>query len=120
MILLVEDEPTLRRSLGDLLRLFNYQVLFAANGLEALQVFEDRRSVICLVLSDVVMPEMGGLEMCQKLRQLDDNLPLVIMSGYSADFNPAELERLKVSAFLQKPMSPQELTATLDRVLHSA
>ncbi len=117
-IMIVEDEAMLRQNLGELLQLLDYQVVDAANGREALTVFDENREVIRLVLSDLVMPEMGGLDLCRQLRQRDEQVPIVIMSGYSSEVNAAELEELNVGAFLQKPMQPEALSQIIENLLY--
>ena len=116
-IMVVEDEPILRQNLCDLLNLLDYNVLDAANGLEALDVYNQHRDDISLILSDIVMPQMGGLDMCRHLRLTDDNVQIILMSGYSSELSPDELKELNVGAFLPKPMQPEILAQVIGNLL---
>jgi PAS domain S-box-containing protein len=81
-ILLVEDEPRLRVVAERLLQRAGYRVLAAPNGEEGLAVFGARRRDIDLVLTDLVMPKMGGIEMYERFRRDGDRVKVVFMSGY--------------------------------------
>jgi CheY-like chemotaxis protein len=84
-ILLVEDEPMVRGLAGRGLREYGYRVLEAADGDEALGVIADSGQTIDLVISDLVMPVMGGRELGHKLAELDPSMPVLFMSGYTGD-----------------------------------
>lgn len=116
-ILLVEDESMLRASLTDILEFLDYKVISAVDGVEALQVFEQHESQIVLMLTDVVMPNLGGLELCSTLRSHGVDIPFVVMSGYSSDLSKSKLDELDVSTFLQKPISMEDLSKTLAEIV---
>jgi CheY-like chemotaxis protein len=111
-VLLVEDEPLVRRVMERMLSDAGYRVTTAANGLEALQLL-DGGVRPDLVLSDVVMPRMGGLELREKLRTRD--IPVVLMSGYSSEV--VELGGVDDSELLWKPPSRPAVLAALRRAL---
>lgn len=117
-ILLVEDEKILRETLAELLVLLDYKVLQAANGREALALFHQHAAQIQLVLSDMIMPEMGGLDLCHALRRHSAELPIIIMTGYSSDFSLQKLEELNVAAIMRKPMQLEVLTHTIEVLLN--
>lgn len=79
-VLVVEDDDLLRENLADLLRLEGYEVLTAANGSEGLR--KHTETLVDLVVTDVMMPVMDGVEMVDNLRALRPELPVVFMSGY--------------------------------------
>jgi CheY-like chemotaxis protein len=116
-VLVVEDEAEIRENIGQCLQQLGYQVLTAADGVEALAVFEQSAEQIDLVLSDLVMPRMGGRELWKRLTQHDSQVRFVFMSGYTED---AALKRdilSERSRFLTKPFSVAELSATVQRTL---
>jgi signal transduction histidine kinase len=119
-ILIVEDETMLRENLADVLELLNYRVVKAADGVEALQLYDEYRSTIQLVLTDMVMPKMGGFELCKALRSRDTSLPIVTMSGYSSKVNTGELRDLNIAKFMQKPIQPEVLSQAIRDVLHAS
>jgi PAS domain S-box-containing protein len=118
-ILLVEDEESVRKLLGQMLEMVGYTVMEAANGLEALARLQTaERAQVRAVVTDVVMPSMGGQELAQRLRQEDPRLPILFISGYSSDFKPLE-DIGKRCAFLSKPFTAQVFTARLRELLDS-
>lgn len=84
-ILLVEDEDALRRSGKRVLERFGYAVLLAADGLEGLEQFRAHRDRVDLVISDMVMPNLGGAELYRALRDEGETVPFLMVSGYTGD-----------------------------------
>ena len=84
-----------------------YTVVVAANGVEALRVAGERGDVE-VVVTDVVMPEMGGVQLMDRLQAIRPDLPVILTSGYSTEELPAA-QRHPAAAFLRKPFSPEEL-----------
>ncbi len=114
-ILLVEDEPMLRELGLTVLRELGYQVMVAANGREALQMVASQPDVVIdLLLTDVVMPEMGGMELVEKLRPISPKTRVIYCSGYTEDaiFHNGGLE--EGVYFLQKPYT----VATVAQKVH--
>ena len=108
-ILVVEDEPVLRELAGMILTDYEYEVLEAATGHEALQVWEKHKGKIDLLLTDMVMPEgMSGRELAERLRRQKPELKVIYTSGYSADVMGQE-NGVRDIKFLQKPYPPPEL-----------
>jgi CheY-like chemotaxis protein len=112
-ILLVEDDLHLRRMAVLSLRLLGYAVLEAADGEEALKVWNERRQRVHLLLTDLVMPKaMNGLDLAHRLKGEDAGLRVVVCSGYSNDVPNLHLLG-EEAAFLAKPFKP----ATLAKVI---
>jgi len=116
-VLVVEDDPTVRKALVGSLEVLNYRALEAANGREALSVFGQRGDEIELVLSDLVMPEMGGKALAHALRELDPTVRVVVLSGHSLGGQAESLRSAGVVAWLRKPPTLQQLAQVLGRVL---
>lgn len=105
VVLVIEDNETLRTSLGDHLRLWNYKVLEAVDGHEGLAILADQGSQVSLILSDVVMPRLGGVELFAALQQDGHTIPLILMSGHSLDESKvATLQSQGLYGWLPKPL----------------
>jgi len=109
-ILLVDDNTDIRRLVKRLLEIAGYTVIAAADGAEGLHFYEQHRSSIDLLLTDVVMPKISGFELADRLLGMDPQLSVLFMSG-DAEFNYRDLE------CLAKPFRPTELIETVSRVL---
>ncbi|RMF87643.1 MAG: response regulator [Nitrospinota bacterium] len=116
-VLLVEDESMVRQATSTLLRYLGYRVLIARNGEEALAIYVRHQEEIRVVLTDLVMPGMGGKALCQVLHRQNPTLPLLVMTGYPLG-NEAEAGQVPgVQAWLPKPLSLERLAQTLQQVL---
>ncbi|MGC4000869.1 MAG: response regulator [Anaeromyxobacter sp.] len=116
-VLLVEDEPAVRRVVRRLLASHGYRVLEATDGEQALLVYDEERSRIDLVLSDVIMPRMNGSRLLEELRRRDPQLRILFMSGYSADL----VDELRLTApgiqLLSKPLHPRTVLERIRAML---
>jgi PAS domain S-box-containing protein len=117
-ILLVEDEPAVRRVAGDMLTHLGYTVLQARNGVEAAQVFADHGRPVQLLLTDIVMPELGGIELADRLTAQDQRIKVLFMSGYAGE-SGGQLARPPQAALLQKPFSMDRLAFRVRELLDS-
>ncbi|MBN2714383.1 MAG: response regulator, partial [Deltaproteobacteria bacterium] len=102
-ILLVDDEQMIRRSASRLLSKLGYDVLVAANGVEAIEVVENEGSHLRLVILDLIMPGMDGEKTYYRLREMDASLPILISSGFSKGEKVDKLIRDGATGFVQKP-----------------
>ena len=118
-VLLVEDEDVVRFAARRILRESGYRVLEAFDGIEALRVAESHRGPIHLLLTDVVMPRLGGPELVEQLGSLRPDLKVLYMSGYTDQADVARGVAGDEAGFLQKPFT-QELLALKVRSLLDA
>ena len=116
-ILLVEDEEAVRSFAARALEGRGYNVLQAGTGAEALEVFNEHGGGVNLVISDVVMPEMDGPTLLNKLREHEKDIKFIFISGYAEDAFKKNLEGEESFAFLPKPFSLKELAAAVKKVL---
>ncbi|MGE0751060.1 MAG: cell cycle histidine kinase CckA [Variibacter sp.] len=116
-ILLVEDEEGLRGLNARGLVSRGYTVLEAGNGVEAIQVLEERAGEIDLVVSDVVMPEMDGPTLLKEMRKRNPNLKIVFVSGYAEDAFEKNLPEGGQFAFLAKPFTLKQLAAVVKETM---
>jgi two-component system cell cycle sensor histidine kinase/response regulator CckA len=120
-ILLVEDEPTIRRITHRCLTRLGYDVIEATDGNEALLVWERRSTTIDLLLTDVVMPHgLSGIDLSRQLRQQCPALKVILMSGYPADLVRDGAPIDPGVAYLAKPFSLTSLGQTVSAVLSGA
>ncbi|MEX2260350.1 MAG: response regulator [Bryobacteraceae bacterium] len=123
VILLVEDEDIVRVLARRILEARGYAVYEARNGREGLALCEAHQGPIDLLVSDVVMPELGGRELAEGALKLRPGMKVIFMSGHTQDVVFKEVAR-KGTAFLQKPFTPvglaQKVRETLDSDARSA
>jgi two-component system, cell cycle sensor histidine kinase and response regulator CckA len=115
MILVVEDAETIRKMVCAMLIQSGYRCLDAADGEEALRLIAGAKDRIDLVLTDVMMPKMGGAELARRLSRLSPDVRIVFMSGYSDDPIVRTIER-SPSIFLPKPFTANAL---MEKVRHT-
>ena len=114
MILLVEDDGPSLRAMTLALRTANYDVATASNGTEALALLAESRFEA--IITDLVMPNMNGLDLINLIRRQWPDMGVILMSGYIAD-NAGKTVLGGKEAFLRKPVSPTDLITTVERVL---
>ncbi len=119
-ILVVEDDPAVRGLVHEALRLSGYDVLVARHGIEALLTGAKHMGPIHLLLTDVVMPQMSGPEVAEKLTVVRPEIKVLYMSGYPDHPVFAQGGVKRVTAFLQKPFTPNVLTQKVREVLDGA
>jgi signal transduction histidine kinase/CheY-like chemotaxis protein len=108
-VLLVDDEELLRRSTRRALERLGFRVLEAVNGEEAVELVASEKARISLVLLDVIMPVMDGVEAFGRIRQIDPGMPVIVTSGYSREGKVDELLKLGASGFIEKPYDLEKL-----------
>ncbi len=119
-ILLVEDDPSVRTLVRDELRKLGYKVVEAKNGVEACLLATQQVGSLHLLLTDMVMPGMGGRELAQHLSVIKPDLRILFMSGYTDDVGILGGLEDGTSAFLQKPFTPEQLARTVRQLLDAA
>jgi signal transduction histidine kinase/ActR/RegA family two-component response regulator len=118
-VLLVEDEPVLRRALSALLTLRGHVVLTAGDVTGALDVLEQRPTIQVLV-TDLGLPGRSGWELVDEVRKRSRTLPIIVLSGVGALTDPAHARERGVSAILAKPTTEQELAGAIESLVPSS
>jgi PAS domain S-box-containing protein len=116
-ILLVEDEAEVRRLAREILTRQGYLVLEAASGPEALRLWQERSGAVDMILTDVVMPQMSGPKLVERLKALCPDVRVVYMSGYTDDVIARHGIISAETEFLQKPFTLDSLAAKVRSVL---
>ena len=115
-ILVVDDEPTVRRLVVRMLTGLGYRVDAAANGVECVELYRGAQGKYQVVLMDAVMPRMSGKEALKVLRQIDPQARVVMCSGYSSDYNDVDYAAAGVS-FVPKPYRRSDLASAIREAL---
>jgi PAS domain S-box-containing protein len=116
-VLVVEDDEGVRQLSARILNRQGYRVWEAVNGAEALRIIEQQKEPIDLMLTDVVMPQMGGKELAEKVQPLRPQMKVLFISGYMDDAVVHREILDSASHFLQKPFSPAALARKVREVL---
>lgn len=116
-VLAVEDSPTQAAVLKNCLQEAGFDVTLAANGAEALVLAEAER--FGLVVSDVVMPEVGGYELCRRVKKIDPDLPVILITSLSDPLDVIHALDAGADNFLRKPYEPDELVQRVRSMLHN-
>ena len=119
LILVVDDESAIREIARTTLEAFNYRVITANEGAEAIAVFAQKRADIKLVLTDIMMPVMDGIALIRALRTIEPAIKIIASSGLAENGKAAEATNEGVKAFLAKPYTASTLLKTLAEVLHA-
>jgi two-component system cell cycle sensor histidine kinase/response regulator CckA len=117
-VLLVDDEPAVLRTTSRLLRQIGYEVLVAANGSEALELYRDNSAEIELVLLDVLMPGLDGGGTLAKLREHDPGVRVLLISGRADERRIAKLLEAGAQGFLSKPCGASSLQQAIAAALN--
>ncbi|WP_176958325.1 PAS domain-containing sensor histidine kinase [Mariprofundus sp. KV] len=119
LILLVDDEASLRHTLREVLESHGYQVIEAGDGEEALQLFQSRAKEIALIITDIVMPKMGGIDFIDAVRAIDQNMPAIYISGYEGGAEQRRLlaEDTQQSCVMNKPFQISALAAAVGEMI---
>jgi two-component system chemotaxis response regulator CheY len=116
-ILIVDDSPTLRRVLSYLFNKKNYQTKLAGNGKECLDIIEKENYNFDLIVLDMNMPVMNGIEVLEAFREMDDfNIPVLILTANNEIKNKG-LE-LGASYFLTKPFKPKNIIESINKIFN--
>jgi CheY-like chemotaxis protein len=117
MVLLIEDEDMIRFITINLLEHFNYQVLAAKSGEDAVELFKKHREEVRLAICDLVMPGMDGWQTLEALRKLAPELPVIFASGYDQSLIMKGCRKELPDAFLRKPYGVMALRQAIAQAL---
>ncbi len=116
-ILLVDDETMIINVGGLMLKKMGYQVLTANSGSEALKIYKSRKDEIALILLDLIMPGMNGVQTYDRLKLIDADVQVLLSSGYSMNEDVDNLLKKGCKGFIQKPFSSTELAEKIRLIL---
>jgi PAS domain S-box-containing protein len=116
-ILLVDDEPALTSMFRKMLSRLNYEVTVSSNARDALARFRQQPTRFDLVITDLTMPEMNGLEVARQIHALHPNMPVILASGFSANTNSESIAAAGICELIEKPVSYPTLATAVHRAL---
>ncbi|MBC8039434.1 MAG: ABC transporter substrate-binding protein [Opitutaceae bacterium] len=117
LILVVDDESSIRSITQQTLEAFGYRVVTADDGAQAIALFAQRRGEIDLVITDMMMPVMDGPALISALRRLDQQVPIIAASGLNSNASMAKASSAGVRQFLSKPYNTESILKTIRAVL---
>ncbi len=118
-ILIVDDEPRMRKLIKDFLLQKGYRILEAEDGEKAIEIFENNKSKINLILLDVMMPKLDGWSVLRKIRQ-SSNIPIIMLTARGEEQDELFGFELGVDEYITKPFSPKILVARVEAILKRA
>jgi len=119
-ILVVDDDIVVLTALSKLLNLFGYIVAGASNSQAAMDYVTNSRKRFDLIITDLAMPGIDGVQFMTAAKQVFPDIPIVVMTGYSERCTPEEALRLGAFAYVSKPFNIPEVIATIERALRPA
>jgi DNA-binding NtrC family response regulator len=114
-VLVVDDDENIRRLLSELLKMLDYEVTCAVNGQDALQIYQ--RGRFDIVLSDLMMKPMDGLELLNKIKEINPTVIFIMITGYPSIKSTIEAIRKGASDYITKPFNIDELNMKIERAL---
>ena len=116
-ILIVDDEARMRKLIKDFLTKNDYKTLEAGDGEEAIEVFEENKDKISLILLDVMMPKLDGWSVLRQIRQENKELPIIMLTARGEEQDELFGFELGVDEYISKPFSPKILVARVEAIL---
>jgi len=116
-ILMVDDEPAVLEISSKMLKKLGFRVLEASSGRDALSTFRQNRKMIDLVILDMIMPDVGGGEVYERMKDIDRNVKAILATGYSLDGEASRILKKGCDGVIQKPFSIDRLSRVIYRVL---
>jgi two-component system, cell cycle sensor histidine kinase and response regulator CckA len=116
-ILLVDDEQMIIDVGSKLLQRMGYRVLTAGHGNQAIEIYRQNKGAIAVVILDLIMPQVGGGEVYDRLKEIDPQVKVLLSSGYSVAGQAAEILKRGCNGFIQKPFRPEALSKKIREIL---
>jgi DNA-binding NtrC family response regulator len=114
-VLIVDDEPSVRQTLSEWMRKKNFHVFEAEGGRQAMEMIQ--REDPDIVISDVVMPGMDGIQLLKEAMAVKADIPFLMISGYPSRSTAVDIMKYGASDYLPKPFTPEELAHRVSRTL---
>jgi CheY-like chemotaxis protein len=118
-VLLVDDEDMLVDIGRQMLEALGYQVMVARNGKEAVEIYEKHHDSIDMVILDMIMPDMGGAQACDRMKEISPDIKILVASGYSIEGQARRTLARGCDGFIQKPFSLKQLSEKIRGILDS-
>ena len=119
-ILAVDDSKVLLDAIAGLLEIYGYRVLTAVDGAQALTLYSEYLRDIKVVLTDLVMPGMNGVELSQRLKSINPDIKIIASTGFPPKTYEPDLLKLGVNVILEKPFEIEDLLSAIHGVIAAA
>jgi CheY-like chemotaxis protein len=119
LILVVDDEDSIRDITKTSLEIHNYRAITACDGVEAIAIYAEHRDQIAIVLTDMIMPTMDGIATIRTLKKINPDVKIIAVSGMAGNNKLNLINQIGVNAFLPKPYTATELLQTIGTVRKS-
>lgn len=116
-VLLVDDEDMIMQVGKEILKAMGYKVLVAGSGKEAIEIYKKNKDKIDIVILDMIMPDIGGGEVYDSMKEITPNVKVLLSTGYSIDGQATEILRRGCDGFIQKPFNMHELSIKIREIL---
>ena len=116
-VLLIDDEELVLEVGTEMLQLLGYTVISMGSAIGAVSVYEQRHDEIDMVILDMIMPEMGGGELYDRLKRINPGLKAILSSGYSINGKASEIMARGCNGFIQKPFDLKRLSAKANEII---
>ena len=116
-VLIVDDEELLRTMINDFLTMLDYEVIEAENGDEAFDKTLSENPDI--IISDINMPSMGGIELLKKVKKLERKIPVILITGVSIEKAREEAEKYEADGFFSKPFKMKVLISRIEELIEN-
>jgi len=116
-VLLVDDEDMLVDIGRQMLKALGYQVMVATTGREAVEIYQKNQDSIDMVILDMIMPDMGGAQACDQMKEINPDIKILVSSGYSIEAEARQALARGCNGFIQKPFSLKQLSEKVRGIL---
>lgn len=116
-ILFVDDEEMVLETGAKMLKKLGYTVYESKSGTEAVEVYKENKDKVDMVILDMIMPEMSGGEVYDKIKAINPNVKILLSSGYSLEGQATEILKRGCNGFIQKPFRLKELSGKIKEIL---
>ena len=118
LILFVDDEEIILDVCQRMLKRMGYRVVIAKNGKEALNKFKDLNGIFDLLITDVYMPYMTGIELAKNILKIKPEIPVILFTGYKDLLIPEKMESIGIYEILTKPFTQKEIASCIKKSLY--
>jgi hypothetical protein len=119
LVLIIDDEPSIREITKTSLEAYNYKAITASDGIEAIALYAEYRDKISIVLTDMLMPSMDGITTIRTLHKINPNVKIIAISGLATSDKMSAAYDLGIKAFLSKPYTAKQLLETINNFKNS-
>jgi two-component system cell cycle sensor histidine kinase/response regulator CckA len=116
-ILIVDDEELVLKASVQMLRKLGYTTIETGGGKEAIEIYKNNKDHVDLVILDMIMPEIGGGEAYDKMKEINPEVKVLLSSGYSIDGKASDILKRGCNGFIQKPFSMKELSEKITEII---